>query len=210
MTPAEQAAADLKAIRGLMEKATIYQAISAPSAFVAGCLAVLAATVFELGFLQERKVVFGLVWGLVLAVCLTVNGIFLWLAAAERQEPFISSGMKLAIQAMSGPVLVALAFTLHLGWSAGYPLNGPDFFGRGASGVWILFYGLALLATLTFAPRSIIWLGASFVAAGLIFMLQPIELWPTFSPGSQRMGLTFGLFHLIYAAVTWFRRPSPR
>lgn len=214
MTPAEQAAADLKAIRGLMEKATIYQAISAPSALAAGSLAVAGATVFGAGWLQEDERTFCLVWGAVLAGALVFNAWFLFRAAQKRGEAFVSPGMKLALGALLPPVLLAGVLSLLVlakGFHA-WPERNPDFtpLGMFLVGIWITTYGLALLATQTFSPRSILGLGYGFLTAGLLFWASMALSWePIHWPPAAWMGLTFGLFHLIYAAFAWPRRSSP-
>lgn len=82
--------------------------------------------------------------------------------------------------------------------------------------IWIGFYGLALLATMNFAPRSLSVLGWAFMLTAAIW----ITLLAT--GASQRvavrgqpaivmvMGLTFGIYHLVYAACTWRRRRPDR
>lgn len=80
---------------------------------------------------------------------------------------------------------------------------------------WLVFYGLALLATAHSAPRSILALGWAFLLTGLgafiYFMnitLLPFSDLPTptrFYPAAI-MGGTFGVYHLIYALCAWPRR----
>jgi hypothetical protein len=80
---------------------------------------------------------------------------------------------------------------------------------------WLVFYGLALLSTHQFAPAAILALGWAFLLSGIgafiYFMNEtimpefdlptPTNLYP-----AAMMGVTFGLFHLIYAACVWSRR----
>ena len=81
--------------------------------------------------------------------------------------------------------------------------------------MWLVFYGLGLLSTMTFAPRSIALLGWAFLLTGvgafIYFMnqtlLPEIDLpTPTRFYPAAIMGATFGVYHLIYAACTWPRR----
>ena len=74
--------------------------------------------------------------------------------------------------------------------------------------VWIAFYGLMLLSTALFAPRSLALLGWAFLLTSLSV--------PVFSDiidnrvggvPTVLMGVTFGLYHLIYAALNWPRTP---
>ena len=72
-----------------------------------------------------------------------------------------------------------------------------------SAALWALCYGLALLATQEFAPRSLVWLGRTFflagmAATGLCVLQQDIDCpWL----GSAIMATTFGGFHLAYAAT---------
>jgi len=194
MIERSEAEEHLRVIRSLMEKATIYRAISAEAALFAGASAVVAAFLFE----ELSHSTFGFVskWAAVLAACLLANGWFLSRDAKRRGEVFVSSGMRLALRTMFPPLLCGGVFTLA--W-----MGGSD-----VTVFWLLFYGLALLSTAAFAPRSIAILGWAFVFSGLGTLLVCIaygQLGPSLF-ADRLMGVTFGLFHLIYAACTWPRR----
>ena len=67
---------DLRVIRSLMERATVYRAISAPAALVAGLLSIFAA-----GAIYRRPVhgrVFAAVWLVVLVFAVVTNAFFIW------------------------------------------------------------------------------------------------------------------------------------
>lgn len=198
-----------------MERATIYRAISAPSALVGGTLSLLMAGVwmgFQLstehgGELPARLVVRWFLpgWLVVLALTGATNLVILWSDARRRGDPFLSAGMKLAISAMSPSLAAATVLTVFL-TAQGYILVLPW--------VWVVFYGLALLSTAPFAPRSIERLGLLFLCTGLGVMMMPV-----FSPESNPattsalfphllMAFTFGFFHLLYAAGVWLGRPT--
>lgn len=88
-------------------------------------------------------------------------------------------------------------------------LDGPTFLGLS----WTAFYGLALLATMNFAPKSLITLGSGFVFVALIWFvllsspaLMDVEAVRRYLDPRVVMALTFGIFHLIYAACAW--RPA--
>ena len=76
--------------------------------------------------------------------------------------------------------------------------------------VWIGFYGLALIATQHFAPRSLVFLGWAFLitAAAMIVASRQLEYYATPLVPNLAMGVTFGLYHLIYAACVW-KPPAP-
>jgi hypothetical protein len=197
---------DLRIIRSLMERATVYRAISAPTALVAGLLSILAAlsiylndeTDFSRGRLISPRE-FATIWLLVLALALATNTFFVWRNARNTGRPFVSSGMKLALRAIVPNLLIPAAFT---GW----------FFTTGYKGaqelemvvLWIAFYGLALLSTMLFAPRSLVLLGWAFLLSGLAVpaLTNRLEEVSANLPNSA-MGVTFGVYHLIYALFTW-------
>jgi hypothetical protein len=197
---------DLRVIRSLMERATIYRAISAPTALVASVLSLLSTAIVYVN--NDVKLIFGrpvgprefaLIWIDVLILVLAVNGFFVWREAHQSGRPFISSGMKLTLRAVAPALLIPLAFTI---W----------FFKRGYLGgqelelvvVWVIFYGLALLSTALFAPRSLVLLGWAFLLTGLAIPVL-INLLDELAGDVPTivMGLAFGLYHLVYAACTW-------
>jgi hypothetical protein len=199
---------DLHVIRSLMERATIYRAISAPTALVAGVLSLLSTGIVYLN--NDVRLVFGrpvgprefaLIWIDVLILVLAANTFFVWRQARSSGRPFISPGMKLALRAIAPTLLVPMAFTI---W----------FFKRGYLGgqelelvvVWVVFYGLALLSTALFAPRSLTLLGWAFLLTGIAIPVL-INLLDELAGDVPTvvMGLAFGLYHLVYAASTWPR-----
>jgi hypothetical protein len=198
---------NLSVIRSLMERATIYRAISAPTALLAGSLSVFAAgaiflnneTKLNLGFqIVSRQ--FAVVWLVVLLISLAANAFFIRREALRTGRPFISPAMKLALRAIAPCLLIPVAVTLWF-FQTGYLGNQELFLVT----VWTAFYGLALLSTNLFAPRSLAILGWSFLVSSLAIPVldRAIETdFPAEIP-DLAMGTTFGLYHLIYAACTW-------
>jgi len=152
-------------------------------------------------------------WMAVLALTAATNAVILVLGARERKEPVISASMKAALIAIAPAFIAAGGFTLlFAGWPCD-PLNELT-----VTVVWAVCYGLGLLATSHFAPRSLTVLGAAFLAAGLGTMLA-FQYGGGFfmrnldgRTASFFMAGTFGLFHFIYAVCAWPRRrgePEP-
>ena len=119
MSDRARAEEDLRVIRGLMERATIYRAISAPTALVAGTLSILSAGLIYLN--NDVNLIFGrpvgprefaLIWIDVLILGSVANGFFVWREAKSGGRPFISPGMKLALRAIGPNLLIPLAFTI--------------------------------------------------------------------------------------------------
>lgn len=208
MNELERAEEHLRIIRTLMERATIYRAISAPTALVGGILAAVTATasLIWLHATNSAKLPYFVslwIWVLVITIC--ANTLFVWRAARERNEQMISPAMKTALRALFPPALAGAAFSVFMVTKVENATNLLVVF-------WMTFYGLALLATAHFAPKSLVLLGWAFLATAMLCLfLSPImcRSWPTLSReafASIVMGLTFGLFHLVYAACTWPRK----
>jgi len=200
---------DLRVIRSLMERATVYRAISAPAALVAGFLSIFAAAAIclndqtRLGInrpVQGRA--FAAIWLTVLIIAVATNAFFIWREAKKDGRPFISAGMKLSLRAIAPNLLIPAAVTL---W---FLLSGY----KGAAEqelvvVWIAFYGLSLLSTGLFAPRSLVSLGWAFLLTALALpaLRNAGGDLPANLPNIA-MGITFGLYHLIYAVCAWPRK----
>ena len=209
MDPRSKAEEDLHVIRTLMERATVYRAISAPTALIAGALSILVTAAVYWN--NEQTSIFGRVirgrqfvsaWIAVLVVALAANTFFVWREARQNGRPFVSSGMRLALRAIAPCLLIPAAFTIWF-YFTGY-LGGAEL---DLVMVWIVFYGLALLSTALFAPRSLALLGWAFLLSGLAVptLTDLIQNFTADVP-LVAMGTTFGLYHLIYAVCTWPRK----
>ena len=88
-----KAEADLRVIRSLMERATVYRAISAPASLVAGLLSIFAAAGIYLNnqAIPVHGRVFAAVWLIVLILAVATNAFFIWREAKKDGRPFISS-----------------------------------------------------------------------------------------------------------------------
>ena len=209
MNDRSRAEEDLRVIRTLMERATIYRAISAPTALVGSVLSILSAVFIQLSnhsqsligrVIRPREFVF--IWIDVLILTVVINAFFVWREARSSGRPFISPGMKLALRAIAPNLIVPAIFTLwflKIGFLGAVELELVV--------IWVVFYGLALLSTALFAPRSLAILGWAFLLTGVSVpvIANAVEGLPDNVP-TMVMGLTFGLYHLIYAACTWSRK----
>lgn len=187
----------LRVIRSLMEKATIYRAVSAPTALAGGIAALVVAAPPVQAFFNQCAGAssFHVRWALALFVTVLINGILIVREARRRGDPIVSPGMRAAFRALLPPMLCGGIFFCLF--------DGGD-----VASFLAIFYGLGLLATAHFAPRSIMWLGWSFLLAGLaVFLLDALNrLHPALTPDII-MVATFGGFHFFYAMCTWPRRP---
>jgi len=198
MTNREEAAEQLRVIRTMMERATIFRALSGETALIGGAAALGAAWVSE----AYRGWEWAGWWigGLLLVLAFNVYQILR--VARSHQRPFWSAGLKLALRGAL-PSIVAGGFLGLLFVRSGEP--SAD---KLAACLWILHYGLALLAIREFAPKSMVWLGWAFVITGVAALAGATNVGAPFlaqlvSPlnASGLMAIAFGGFHLIYGAI---------
>jgi len=202
MTDSDSASRHLRVIRSLMERATIYRSISAPTALVGGLLSLGG---FAMAYYAKHHrhhplspTEFLVVWLVILALTCLANVIFLSRGCARRGEFFFSSGMKCALMSVAPAFISAAVLTLMIHRPIELAL------------VWIAFYGMGLLATQHFAPRSLVILGMTFFLTGCglvatwkhLFLSNP-HVEPSALVVSGIMAATFGGYHLAYAAVVW-------
>ena len=204
MSNRSEAEEHLRVIRSLMEKATIYRTISAEAAAIGGSVAIVILFL-TLGPLQiKNSLPFLGVWIGALIFTGIANLWLLYRAALRRREAFVSPGMKLALKAML-PGLLAGGACILVESDGGDPLTAS---------LWVLCYGVSLLASCHFAPKSIYWLGRAFFLTGLLLIASGALLFDWWRGTNQPaiahgiMAATFGLFHLIYAACTWPRKKA--
>jgi hypothetical protein len=201
MTTQEEAAEQLRVIRAVMERATIFRALSGETALIGGAAALAAA------WLSEGKHVWAwAVWWLVgLVLVLAFNVFQIFRIKQVHKRPFWSQGLRVALRGVM-PSLIAGGFLGLI-----FVRVDQD---RAAACMWILHYGLALLAIREFAPKSMVWLGWAFVIfgvaslAGITSVVDHLEIWLKDLNGSRLMAIAFGGFHLIYGGliVTTARR----
>src|SRR5438105_162270 len=114
---------DLRVIRTLMERATIYRAISAPTALAGGILAVALTAIIwvrELHWAARAPEVmrhistrgFASLWLAALAIVIPLNTFFVWRRAQRDGRPFFSPSMKLALRSILPCLLLPAATTI--------------------------------------------------------------------------------------------------
>lgn len=203
----------LRVIRSLMEKATIYRAVSAPTALIGGLLTCVVGGLLAGPWREQAEDPqwFFLPWIAVLTITGTANVFFIRRDAQRRGDPFFSSGMKMALQALLPTHFVA-GFITVLAWVLTSEMHHSRLF-EILPGLWCVLYGLGLLAMSHFAPRSLIWLGWCFLMGGLLICaLYFLVVWSgllenltALQMSNLAMVGTFGLFHLGYGLAAWPR-----
>jgi hypothetical protein len=210
MTTHEEAAEQLRVIRTMMERATIFRALSGEAALMGGAMSLAA------GWISEGKV--GMAWGGVWLVGLAVVLVFatwqLLRLSRANERPVWSHGLKVALRGAL-PSLVAGGFLSLIVLKYGGRKPGDANAEFLAASFWVLHYGLALLAIREFAPRSMVWLGSAFLIVGLAgfacstFIVSAFPFVHRFG-ASGLMAATFGGFHLLYGAAIVTTTPRER
>lgn len=177
---ARRATQDLELIRSLMERTVQYQLLTARAGLAAGSLAGLGTLTFC--YLDAGNPwIFATVWAVVFVGSLLITSIASAQRSLERGEPVWSRQARAVLLALAPALFTALVLTIY-------------FFARGEHlwlpGMWMLCYGLGALATSTYAPRPIRWLGVASLALGAV----TLALGPDWAV--LMMGLVFGLGHI--------------
>ncbi|PYL08410.1 MAG: hypothetical protein DME34_04680 [Verrucomicrobia bacterium] len=196
----------LATLRSLLERRAVYQRRFARAGLIGGILSMAtAAALFindEVTPLLDRPIgprQFASAWLIVLAITLASGASLSLRSARPGGNPSGVTRLKFVLSGIAPYLLIPAAFTA---W----------FFGTGYLGgteldlvvVWIAAYGLVLVSTVAFAPRSIVLLGWAclLTAVGVPLLEEKLDLWIGDMP-SLLMGLTFGLYHCIYAVFNW-------
>ncbi|MCF7734669.1 MAG: hypothetical protein K9N23_23500 [Akkermansiaceae bacterium] len=197
MTTRDEAAEQLRMIRSMMERATIFRALSGETALMGGAAALAAA------WLSDGKVgwPWANCWLIGLGLVVLFNLFQILRASSAHGRVFWSCGLRTAIRGVA-PSIITGGFLGLLFVRTGNAANT-----QAAAAIWILHYGIALLAIREFAPRSMVWLGWAFATFGLYCLAELTRvnsmpgLLTTHTSASQLMAIAFGGFHLIYGGL---------
>lgn len=182
---ARQAARNLEVIRTLMERTCQYQLLTARAGLAAGSLAGAGALLFlVLDPADPRQ--FGAVWGLVFAGSVLTTVIGTIARGRERGERVWSRQARAVVLALVPSLFAAGVLTVFF-FAHGEHLWLP--------GVWMLCYGQGALATATYAPAPIRWLGV------LVLLCGGLTLWLGPDWAVVMMGLVFGTGHVGLAGA---------
>ncbi len=202
MTDSDHPRRQIEALASLVRRAPIYRSLSGPTALAGGLLSLGGfATAYYAKHHRHHPLTSGefrIVWLVILALTMLANLVFLWRGMGPRSGPRFSPSARLALGSMAPAFIAggALTFLLH------HPIH--------LAVAWLSLYGLALLATQPFAPRSLVLLGALFLLSGGTLYATWHRLFAAAAQGepsalvvSGILAATFGGYHLAYAAIVW-------
>ena len=190
---------DLKEIRSLMEQSTRFLSLSGLSGIMAGVYS-LIGVYFILNYSPEifnvdvGNAYYGDVYYIIVALLVmlfaTITGVYLTMRSSKKNGQSLFTKTALRMLAYIGfPLFVGGVFCIAM-LIHGYPLLI-------APGM-LIFYGLGLINGSKYTLNDIRLLGAIFVLIGLItlfFLNYGIYFW----------ALGFGVMHIIYGSIMWFK-----
>jgi len=183
-------------IRSLMERSTLYRTVSVPAAAWCGGLGLAAWGVHKIfaTAMGTNGGIFLVLWLSVLVLAVAGNLFFLHREARRTGSPTFSTGFRTAARSLFPAFVCAGLLTLSGLWQV--PIA--------ATFLWMLFYGVGLLGTQHFAPRSIVVLGWFFIVTPFLLVFLSKHGRPDLFSDSWAyalMALTFGGYHLVYALI---------
>ncbi len=189
----------LRDIRTIMDKSTRFLSLSGLSGVLAGVYAIAGAIAVNSIINRSRYPYitlysneFKLICVIAAAVLiLSILTAFILSKGKSRKtgEKLWSSASKRLLVNFSIPLLTGAAFGISLLQNGHYGLIAP---------ITLIFYGLSLLQASKYTLESIRYLGMAFIALGLI------NCWYV-GFGLYFWALGFGVFHIIYGSVMYFK-----
>lgn len=181
-----QAADNLRYIRAAMESSGSFTSVPGWGGLVTGVTAIAAALIAAGA---ESSVEWLTIWSIEALLALGIGG---WAMArkARKQRVRLSRGVASRFHLCLGPALLAAAvLTVAVVRIEAVAL---------LPGLWLLLYGVGVLASGTHSVRAVPIMGASFLVLGVLALFAP------FAAANALMGVGFGGLHIAFGA--WIAR----
>ncbi|MES2180110.1 MAG: hypothetical protein V4550_19795 [Gemmatimonadota bacterium] len=179
----ERAMDNLRYIRETMEAAATFTAVSGWGMVLIGATAMGAALLAAATHSTTRWL---FIWMCEAALSVAVSVYTMALKARAAQLPLWSEPARKMVFSFVPPMIVGALLTLV-------------FFERGLlsliPGVWMLLYGVAVVAAGTFSVRIVPVMGLVFMALGSVVLFTP----PAWATASMAVG--FGALHLVFGTL---------
>lgn len=177
---------NLSYIRGMMERAATFTAVSGWGQIVIGVTAVVAALVASRQSLPWARVA---TWVAEAGVAAGISVASMALKSHAANVPLISGPLRKLILSFS-PAMMAGAVLTAVFVSQGHYAILP--------GSWMLLYGAAVVSAGTYSVSSVPVMGAAFMSLGAVALVAP-ESWST-----PLMVASFGGLHVAFGAwIAW-------
>jgi hypothetical protein len=177
------AVSHLRFIRETMERAAVFTAVPGWGGVAMGVTALIAATIASR---QQDAGTWLTIWIAEACLALAIGFVTLWRKAARLGIPLVTSaGRKFALSftpaILAGGVLTAVL------WRGGLTTAIP--------GMWMLLYGVAILAGGAFSVSLVPAMGGCFVLAGAITLFVP----PSWN--NMLLAAAFGGLHILFGIL---------
>ena len=177
---------NLRFIRGVMEQAVTFTAVSGWGQVVIGLTAVIAALVAARQPLPWARVA---TWVAEAGIAAGISVASMALKSHAANMPLISGPIRKLVLSFSPPMIVGAVLTAALVKGGLY-----DYL----PGSWMLLYGAAVVSAGTYSVRSVPVMGAAFMVVGTVTLFAPVS-WAT-----ALMILTFGALHIVFGVwIAW-------
>lgn len=174
----------------MMERATVYRMISGLTAIFAGLVALLMVFVFPWDNLPyANHSGWKWIWYCAAAAVLFFNTALVIAKAKRENGAVFSPGLKMGLRAILPPLFIGFVIGLYQ-----FRAYNPTLL----AWIWMLCYGTSLMATGSFAPRSVSILGGVFIVTGLLYFQQFPSGENGFVHANFMMVKTFVIYHLLY------------
>jgi hypothetical protein len=174
---------NLRYIRGMMEAAATFTAVSGWGQVVIGVTAIAAALLASRQTLPWAWVA---TWLAEAGIAAGISVASMTLKAHAANVPLLSGPMRKLVLSFSPPIIVGAVLSAVLVQRGIYGF---------LPGVWLLLYGAAVVSAGTYSVRSVPVMGAAFMLTGSVALVAPTA-WatPLLIAGFGGLHIVFGLW----------------
>ncbi len=199
MKTTENYLAEIKEIRKMMEESSRFLSLSGLSGVLVGIYALLGAFMAEslvysnklFGWIFGTNIVADLIYiaAIILFLSLLTVTLLTYRRAKKAGAKIWNPGSRLMMINLAIPLTAGGVFILIFVFKGIYEIAAPG---------CLIFYGLALINAAKFTRQEIFFMGLIQVSLGILAALFP-------SLGLLFWALGFGVIHIIYGTVMYFR-----
>ncbi len=173
----------LRLIRGVMDRATSFTALSGWGVVIMGVVGIAAALVAARTPDPQQWV---LAWLSAAGVAVPVGAFAMWRKASAAGVDIYSGTARLFVGCLATPILAGAILTAALIGQQAYAV---------LPAAWLTLYGTATVVGGVFSVRLVPVTGTVFMVLGALAAFAPLEI------GNALMGVGFGLLHVLVGLI---------
>jgi hypothetical protein len=177
---------NLRYIRGMMERAGTFTAVSGWGQVIIGVTAIFAALLASRESLPLTRVA---TWVAEAGIAAGTAVASMAIKAHAANMPLLSGPMRKLVLSFSPAMIVGAVLTAFLVKQGQFGM---------LPGIWMLLYGAAVVSAGTYSVRSVPVMGSGFMALGAVALVAPAQ-WTT-----ALMIAAFGGLHIVFGV--WIAR----